>query len=371
MKSPLRIGITCFPTFGGSGIIATEVGLELARRGHAIHFISSAAPWRFEPGLANVSLHLVAPRGYPLFEHGEYTLALTSRLVEVATEQHLDLLHVHYALPHAAAGILAQQILGARAPRLVTTLHGTDATLVGSDPSYLPVTRFAIEKSDAVTVPSRYLRDATYSMLGVAPSKDIEVISNFVDTEDYAPASQPLREPTMVHSSNFRPLKRVLDVIAVFAEVRRKRPCQLVLIGDGPDRAAAERRVTELGLSESVVFAGQQVRVAELLRTARLFLLPSESESFGLAALEAMSCGVPVVATAIGGLPEVVEDGACGALFPVGDIGGMAAAALRLLDDDHHHRRLAQRARAIALERFGRSMMVDRYQACYQRVLGG
>jgi N-acetyl-alpha-D-glucosaminyl L-malate synthase BshA len=371
MTARLRIGITCFPSIGGSGVIATEVGLELARRGHAVHFISSGSPWRLGSPAANVTLHEVAPRGYPLFEQGEYTLALTSRLVDVAKAERLDLFHMHYALPHAAAGFLAQQILGAGAPRMVTTLHGTDVTLVGSDPSYLPVTRFAIERSEAVTVPSTYLRGATYAELGVDPAKPIEVISNFVDTEAYAPPASPVRSPVLVHSSNFRPLKRVLDVVAVFALLRRQRPCTLVLTGDGPDRPAVEQRVRQLGLAESVTFLGPQARIAPVLRQARVFLLPSESESFGLAALEAMSCGVPVVGSRVGGLPEVVEDGASGFLLPVGDIAGMAEAARGLLDRDDHHDRFSQRARAIAVERFSRSPQVDRYEACYRRALGG
>jgi N-acetyl-alpha-D-glucosaminyl L-malate synthase BshA len=365
----LSVGITCFPTFGGSGIIATEIGLELARRGHRVHFICAQAPWRFDPSLPNVSLHEVDSTAYPLFEQGQYALALTSKMVEVATNHGLDLFHVHYAVPHATAGYLAKQILGPRAPKLVTTLHGTDITLVGSDRAYLPVTRFSIEKSDGVTVPSAFLRAATYAQLGVAAETELKVISNFVDTAAYAPPAAPVRRPVVVHSSNFRPLKRVEDVVRIFARVRRERAAELVLVGDGPDRAKAERLVQELGLASDVTFLGGQLQAVETLKAARVFLLPSESESFGLAALEAMSCGVPVVASNVGGVAEVVEDGACGFLAPCGDVDAMAGFVARLLDDDALHDRFSARAREVATLRFQLQPVIEQYLAYYRRVL--
>jgi N-acetyl-alpha-D-glucosaminyl L-malate synthase BshA len=365
----LSIGVTCYPTFGGSGIIATEIGLELARRGHAVHFICTAAPWRFDRAAENVFLHVVEVSNYPLFGDGQYALALASKMVEVAQKIRLDLFHVHYAILHATAAYLARQILGPTAPKLVTTLHGTDITVVGQTPSFLPVTRFSIQQSDAVTVPSRYLRGATQELLGPGPQPELQVIPNFVDTALYQPGPREARPLRVVHNSNFRPLKRVGDVIRIFAEVRRKRECELVLIGDGPDRAEAEKQVRELGLQESVSFLGQKLQVSEVLQSARVFLLPSAAEAFGLAALEAMSCGVPVVASNLGGLPEVVEDGASGFLRPLGDIEGMAEAVGRLIDDEALHQKMSSRSRAIALEKFQKGPIVDAYLASYIRVL--
>lgn len=368
--TPLNIGMTCFPTFGGSGIIATELGLELARRGHQVHFIAGEVPFRFERFVENVYFHEVEARDYPLFDQSPYALALTSKLVEVATRAHLDLWHVHYAIPHAASAYLARQILGAAAPKVVTTLHGTDITLVGNDPSFLPITRFTIVASDGVTVPSCDLARATRENLGVPDDVHLEVIPNFVDTDVFVPA--PARAPAVpriVHNSNFRPLKRVDDVIRVFAEVRRARPCQLVLIGDGPERSRVEAHVHQLGLGAEVTFLGKQRGFVEVLQGARVFLLPSAMESFGLAALEAMSCGVPVVASKVGGVPEVVTDGETGLLAPVGDVPAMAQAVRRLLEDDALHAKLAAAARARAGDHFRRAPMVSRYEAFYRRVL--
>jgi N-acetyl-alpha-D-glucosaminyl L-malate synthase BshA len=370
MSQRLRIGISCYPTFGGSGILATELGLELARRGHQVHFVSSQIPFRFDGFVPNAFFHEVEARGYPLFEHDNYALALASKMVEVATFAGLDLFHVHYAIPHATAGYLARQILGAGAFRLVTTLHGTDITVVGADRSYLPVTRFSIEASDLVTVPSRFLREATYENLGVRRDKEIEVISNFVNTSQYAPAAGPATgERLLVHNSNFRPLKRVEDVVRIFAQVRKGRRCELLLIGDGPERSKAERMVRALGLSGSVTFLGKQLNFVEVLQRARVFLLPSASESFGLAALEALSCGVPVVASRVGGLPEVIDHCESGFLEPVGDVPAMATAVARLLDDDALHARMSRRARETAVSRFQMPPLVDRFEAAYRRVL--
>jgi N-acetyl-alpha-D-glucosaminyl L-malate synthase BshA len=365
----MNIGITCYPTFGGSGIIATEVGLELARRGHRVHFICSDMPWRFDRYAPNVFFHEVEARDYPLFEHDPYVLALASKMVEVAQWEKLDLFHVHYAIPHATAAHLAREILGASAPRLVTTLHGTDITVVGNDRSFLPITRFSIAKSDGVTVPSKYLAHATRENLGL-PELPIAVISNFVDTDKYSPPPPDAKRlQRIVHNSNFRPLKRVVDVVSVFAEVVRTRACELVLIGDGPERSRVERMVHDLGLSHAVTFLGKRLDFVEVLRESRVFLQPSETESFGLAALEAMACGVPVVASRVGGVPEVVEDGQSGVLCEVGDVAAMAGAVGRLLDDEDGQARMSAAARRIAVERFGKGPMVDAYEAYYRRVI--
>jgi L-malate glycosyltransferase len=374
MTTAMHIGITCFPTFGGSGIIATEIGLELARRGHRVHFICAKLPWRLDESVANVVFHEVESRDYPLFDQSPYTLALTSKMVQVASVEKLDLLHVHYAIPHAASAYLARQILAqsGRPLKVVTTLHGTDITVVGSDRSFLPITRFAIEQSDAVTVPSHDLRRATYRLLGVDPATAIEVIPNFVDTDAYVPAPRPPGRPRLlVHNSNFRPLKRVDDVVRIFAATRKRIACQLVLIGDGPERSRIERLVHELDLAGEVRFVGKQLHFVEILQACDVFLLPSETESFGLAALEALSCGVPVVASQVGGLPEVVRDGENGFLLPLGDVEGMAAASARILGDDLLHARLSRAARATAVGRFQRDPMVGLYEACYRRVLAG
>jgi N-acetyl-alpha-D-glucosaminyl L-malate synthase BshA len=368
--SRLRIGIACYPSFGGSGIVATELGMELGRRGHEVHFICSDRPRRFVPHAPTIHLHEVKPPGYPLFKgDSQYALALTSRLVEVAQEASLDIFHVHYAIPHAVAGALAREILGDKAPRLMTTLHGTDITVVGSDPYFLPVTRFAIERSQGLTTPSSALRSETFEKLGIDPRTEIEVIPNFVDTEEFTPAPAGAEPALVVHNSNFRPLKRVGDVLGVFALLRKTRRCELALIGDGPDRPAMERLAQELGIASSVTFLGERLDFADVLRRARVFLLPSAAESFGLAALEALSCGVPVVASRVGGLPEVVDDGVTGFLRPAGDIEAMAEAAGRVLDDGALRTRMSVAARAVAVERFRLAPAVDRYEAYYQRVL--
>jgi N-acetyl-alpha-D-glucosaminyl L-malate synthase BshA len=365
----LRIGITCYPTFGGSGIIATEIGLELARKGHKIHFICSDAPWRFER-TENVFFHEVEPPEYPLFGDSQYALALASKMVEVATWAKLDLFHVHYAIPHAAAGYLARQILGPTAPKLVTTLHGTDITVVGDDRSFLPVTRFSIEQSDGVTVPSQWLKEATYQHLAIDPKKRIEVIPNFVDTDLYSLGPAENRRPLVIHNSNFRPVKRVEDVVHVFAAMRKVRACQLVFIGDGPDRSRVERLVHELGFAGDVTFLGKQLNFVDVMRTAKVFLQPSANESFGLAALEALSCGVPVVSSRVGGVPEVVSDGASGFLLDVGDVEGMAKAAGRLIDDASLWSRMSAQAREDAVTRFRKGPLIDRYESYCRSVLG-
>jgi N-acetyl-alpha-D-glucosaminyl L-malate synthase BshA len=370
VKERLTIAIACYPTFGGSGVIATEVGLELAALGHRVHFISYAMPSRLATAMPrdNVFFHEVQPREYPLFYDSSYPLALASKMVEIARRDPLDVVHVHYALPHATSAYLAKQILGDRAPKIIVTLHGTDITLVGSDPSFLPITRFSILAGDAITVPSRHLKQATYDKLDIPNDVPIEVIPNFVDTERFCPIERaPSTTKRMVHVSNFRPLKRVDDVIRVFARVRASIDAELILIGDGPERARIEVMVERQGLQSRVSFLGERTDFIEHLRSADLFLLPSETESFGLAALEAQSCGVPVIASNAGGLPEVIAHGRTGFLERVGDVDAMASRALELLADPARQKEQAKAARERVLELFSRGPR--RYLELYQRTI--
>jgi N-acetyl-alpha-D-glucosaminyl L-malate synthase BshA len=377
-RPPLRIGIVCFSTFGGSGVVAAEVATSLARRGHQIHVFSDDVPGRLDPTQQNVAFHRVAPPAYPQLKHSPYTLALTSKIVEVSHRERLDVVHAHYAIPHAVSAHLAREVLAAdaggraAAPKLVTTLHGTDITLVGSDPSFLPLTVFSISASDAVTTPSAWLARATHQTLGVPDTVEIEIVPNFVDADRFHPAAaRALSEaPVVVHVSNFRPVKRVGDVVEVFARLRAARSVRLRLVGDGPDRRAIEAEVAARGLGADVEFLGEGVDLPAVLADADLFLLPSETESFGLAALEAMACGVPVIASAVGGLPEVIPEGEVGFLCPLGDVAAMAAAARRLFDDAPLHRRLSLAARRLAETRYRVEPAVDRYVAVYRRVLG-
>lgn len=390
-EGKLRVGIVCYPTYGGSGVIAAEIGLALARHGHAVHFIATDPPRRFEP-TPGVVFHAVEVRDYPVFQHPPYALALASKLVDVSTWGALDLIHVHYALPHAASAFLAGAVLGPRRPRVITTLHGTDITIVGADPSYLPITRFSVERSDAVTVPSAFLRDVTRASLGL-PELPIEVIPNFVDCARFAPPERRDRgviatlftrldgpddgavraAPTLVHVSNFRPVKRVHDVLSVYERVNASLPCRLLLIGDGPDRSSVEARVRALGLQGRVRFLGRQDEFVEALQHSDAFLLPSETESFGVAALEAMACGVPVVASDVGGLPELIGrpgDGPLGGrLAPSGDVDAMAAATLELIAAPGARERAGRDARERACARFRDTPLIERYEACYRRVL--
>jgi N-acetyl-alpha-D-glucosaminyl L-malate synthase BshA len=385
---PLRIAIVCYPTYGGSGVIAAEIGMAMARRGHLVHFIGTDPPRRFTatPGAA---FHRVEVRDYPVFQYPPYTLALASRMVEVATSANLDILHVHYAIPHATSAFLAAAVLGPRSPKIVTTLHGTDITVIGADPSYTPVTRLSVERSDAVTVPSRFLADATRAVLDL-PGLDIEVIPNFVDCAQFVPprARQPERirdlfertggptddavadAPTLVHVSNFRPVKRVHDVLAVYERVNAVLPCRLLMIGDGPDRAGVEARARSQGLEPRVRFLGRQDDLVPLLQHCDVFLLPSETESFGVAALEAMACGVPVVASDVGGLPDLVDGDEGGHLVPCGDVDGMARAVLSLLAPGERREQAGHHARARAVTHFQDGPLLDAYEACYRRVLG-
>jgi L-malate glycosyltransferase len=375
----MKIGITCYPTFGGSGVVATELGVALARRGDEVHFISYALPSRLELPQQGVHFHEVVAPSYPLFVSPPYTLALATKMAEVAARARLDLLHVHYALPHAISAILAREMGNGNGLRLkvVTTLHGTDITIVGQDRSYLPITRWGIDQSDAVTAVSRYLRDVTIRELGV--KNRIEVIPNFVDTQQYRPdgASDFARalgsngEKLVVHISNFRRVKRIPDVLAVFDRIRRQLPARLILIGDGPDRSLAERLAREGGFEDRAVFLGNVAAVETILPATHLMLLPSEYESFGLAALEAMACGVPVIGAAGGGLPEVVEDGVHGALKRVGDVEGMAESALAILTDETLARRLSAACRERAERDFQQAAIVGRYCALYEKTLSG
>ncbi len=372
----MRIGITCYPTYGGSGAVATELGLELARRGHEIHLISYASPFRLRGFAEHVYFHEVDLSGtYPLLEYFPYSLALAVKQEEVALRENLDILHVHYAIPHATAAFLAREMLrGQHELKVVTTLHGTDITLVGQERSFYTVTKFSIEQSDAVTAVSEFLREETQKAF-LCEGCRIDVIPNFINPAEYYPSSEarcrsslaPENAKVLIHVSNFRPVKRVPDVVRVFAKVRERVPSVLVLVGDGPERPATEAEVERLGLSDHVRFLGKVNAVADLLRAADVFLLPSQSESFGLGALEAMACGVPVVASRVGGIPEVVVDGETGALLPVGDVDAMAEATVELLEP-----RRWQRASAAAVSHsrtFDEAKVVPLYEALYQRVL--
>jgi L-malate glycosyltransferase len=378
----MKIGITCYPTYGGSGVVATELGLELAQRGHEIHFISYAQPIRLRGDThPNIHYHEVEVSRYPLFDYPPYDLALATRMAEVAQLYALDLLHVHYAIPHSVSALLARQMLaaGPRGQRLpfVTTLHGTDITLVGLDRSYLPITRYSIEQSDGVTAISNYLRERTQRIFDV--KNKIEVIYNSVNCDvysrnpeiaeemrkEYAPDGQRV----LVHLSNFRPVKRLTDVIEIFDRVHKRMPARLLLIGDGPDRSVAEWLAVQKGIHDDVLFLGKQDQVYDKLSIADIMLLPSELESFGLAALEAMACEVIPISTRAGGVPEVIEHEVTGYLADVGDVETMARYAIELLTDEPRRREMGKRAREAAMERFCSTKIVKQYEDFYLRVL--
>ena len=377
----MRIGITCYPTYGGSGVVATELGIELAALGHEVHFISYSQPFRLNGRDTGIFYHEVPVSNYPLFEFPPYDLALASRMAEVAEFYDLDLLHVHYAIPHSVSALLARQMLASRGRRLpfVTTLHGTDITLVGLDRSYLPITRYAIQESDGVTSISRYLRDKTLADFGV--TRDIAVVTNFVNCNVYdflrdeaLRAEGRLRfaqpgEAILMHLSNFRPVKRVTDVVKVFAKVNKEVPAQLVLVGDGPDRSAAEWLAHDLGIHSRIHFLGKQERVNELLPLADLMMMPSEMESFGLAALEAMACKVPTIATRVGGVPELIDDGVTGLLFDVGDVDSMAHGAIDLLRDAARLNEMREAGRRTAQKRFCSTLVLPQYVQFYESLL--
>ena len=371
----MKIGITCYPTYGGSGVVATELGLELAMRGHEVHFISYSMPIRLSGTNERIFFHEVEVITYPLFDHPPYTLSLATKMAEVAEEASLDLLHVHYAIPHSVSALLARMMTAPRRLPFITTLHGTDITLVGNDRSYLPIVRFSIEQSDGVTAISHYLRDRTVKEFEI--KRPIEVIPNFVNCDLYKRSDDaaararwaPEGEPVLMHLSNFRPVKRVTDVIEIFALVREKIPAKLVLMGDGPDRGAAEYIVRKKRLSKDVFFLGKQDHVQEKLGLADLFLLPSDSESFGLAALEAMACQVPVVATDVGGLPEVVTHGIDGYLFEPRDVATGAKYALDILTLPDRGRMMGEMARANARRKYCSNDIIPLYERYYEKVL--
>ena len=370
----MRIGIVCYPTYGGSGAVATELGLALARRGHDVHFVSYAQPFRLHSLHERVTFHEVRIGTYPLFEHPPYSLALAVTLEEVTVRERLDVIHAHYAIPHATGAWLAREIMGGKhRVSIVTTLHGTDITLVGQDPSYFTVTKFSIERSDAVTAVSQFLRDETVRAFGIAESA-ITVVPNFVSLDQFSPRADDRRdraagERVLMHISNMRPVKRLLDIVRIFAKVQREVPARLVLVGDGPDRDAAQREAEALGVGARVRCLGKVDDVAEALRSADLYLLPSATESFGLSALEALATGVPVVGTRVGGLPEVVEHGVSGFLGEVGDVDGLARGALELLTDAKRWRVASEAARARA-ERFDTAKVVPLYEEVYASVVG-
>jgi N-acetyl-alpha-D-glucosaminyl L-malate synthase BshA len=373
----MKIGITCYPVYGGSGVVATELGKALAARGHQVHFIAYSMPFRLSSISEQIYFHEVHVNTYPLFEYPPYDLALTSTMVDVVKYEKLDLLHVHYAIPHATSAVLARQILekqGLYVP-VITTLHGTDITIVGQDPSFSPVVTYSINESDGVTAVSAYLRRETLAHFEI--TRPIEVIPNFVDTRRFRRQNKshfkqalcPHGEKVIVHVSNFRPVKHVPDVIRVFHRLRTEGlAIKLLLIGDGPDRVPAEHLARELGVYEDVRFLGKQEPIEEILSIADLFLMPSGSETFGLAALEAMACGVPVVASNIGGLPELIIEGETGYLCPLGDIEAFTDRARRILTDETLQQRMSAAARHRA-EEFDTSHIVPRYEAYYEQVL--
>ena len=375
----MNVGIVCYASIGGSGVIATELGKALAVRGHHVHLLSSDTPFRlgrYQPGLA---FHRVETPSYPLFREPQYALSLATKIVQVARQEDLHIVHAHYAIPHAAAAYLARQILAstrpARVPRVITTLHGTDITLVGSDRSYSETIAFSVQQSDGVTAVSESLKADTYRELGV--TRDIRVIPNFLDCAAYSRGDAaalgrelaPRGEKLLIHVSNFRPVKRVTAVVEIFARVRRELPARLLMVGDGPDLSSAVRLAATLGVADDVRFLGEQDPVVPLLSASDVFLLPSAQESFGLAALEAMACEVAVVASRVGGLPEVIEDGVSGFLHDVADLEGMARSALRLLTDAALRNRVTTAGRRVATERFCDTIVVPMYEQYYEETL--
>jgi N-acetyl-alpha-D-glucosaminyl L-malate synthase BshA len=372
----VNVGITCYPTYGGSGIVATELGMELAARGHEVHFVTYANPIRLDPGNPRVHYHEVEVSSYPLFQYPPYCLALASRMAEVAEDYELDLLHVHYAIPHSISALLAQQMLAPlRRLPFITTLHGTDITLVGIDRSYYPITRFSIAQSDGVTAVSEQLRRETAEVFDI--SREIRVVTNFVNCDLYQPddakagasAYTAKGEKLLIHLSNFRPVKRVLDCVRILAEVLKRVPARLLMAGDGPERGPAEHLARELKVDRHISFLGKQNHVERLLPLAHVLLMPSELESFGLAALEGMACGVVPVATRVGGVPELITDGEDGYLEAVGDIQAQAARVVALLTDEDLHYRMRKAGRWNASARFCSEKVIPLYEKYYEDVL--
>ena len=373
----MNIGITCYPTVGGSGAVAAELGKQLARRGHRVHFVSYRMPFRLGDFHENICFHEVDVSSYVLFEYPPHDLALAAKMAEAAREHKLDLFHVHYAIPHALTGIIAQQMIGEGAPKLITTLHGTDITLVGQDRSFFEITRFGIQRSDGVTAVSEFLRRMTMEEFQI--KNGIETIPNFIDLSVYNPsraykdraAFAAPGDKILLHVSNFRPVKRVLDIVRILDRVIREVPAVLLMIGEGPERSSAQALARRLGLQDRVRFLGTQESVEEIAAMSDVFLLPSELESFGLSALEAMACGVPVVGSDAGGLPEVVQHAETGYLLPVGDVEGMAARTLEILKDDGRRREMGHAGRRRAAALFGADRIVSQYERYYEKVLAG
>ena len=372
----LNIGIACYPTYGGSGVVATELGISLARKGHKVHIISYAIPFRLQGFVQNIYFHEVQVTQYPLFKYPSYDLALSAKMMEVAEEHKLDILHVHYAIPHAACAYYTKQMMGRRSPKIITTLHGTDITLVGNDKSFFPITKFSIEQSDGVTAVSDYLKQETIRIFDI--QRDICVVPNFVDTTEFTGHARecskrhfaPDGEKVLLHISNFRPVKRIPDVIQIFAKVHKHVPSKLVLVGEGPELRPGLDLAKALGVDKDVIALGKQDYLSELLPCADLYLLPSETESFGLSALEALASGVPVIGSRVGGIPEVVTQGQTGFLSPVGDITQMAEDAISLLKDADLMQEFRLRCRTDAVARFNENDGVMRYENYYQEVLG-
>jgi N-acetyl-alpha-D-glucosaminyl L-malate synthase BshA len=373
----MKIGITCYPTYGGSGVVATELGKELASKGHEVHIISYALPQRLAHFVENIYFHEVEISSYPLFEHQLYGLSLTSKMLEVVEYEKLDLIHVHYAIPHAVSAYLTKQILKKYNDdiKIITTLHGTDITLVGLEPSFLPLVKFSIEESDGVTAVSRFLKEKTITNYHI--DKDIEVIHNFIDTETYKPIDSttfrnhiaPNGEKILIHISNFRKVKRVSDTIKILEKVREEVPARLLLIGDGPDRSECERLARDLDLQKHVVFLGKQDSLVEILSASDIFLMPSQSESFGLSALEAMSCGLPVVSTSVGGLPELIVHNENGFIAEIGDTERMAKYAVDLLKNEKKYKNFSKNSRDRAVNKFEKELVVPKYLNYYKKVL--
>ena len=373
----MKIGITCYPSAGGSGIVATELGLKLAARGHQVHFIASEAPFRFNSYIENVFYHPIQTTSYPLFKSPPYTLPLSVKMAEVAQNYDLDILHVHYAIPHATSAYLAKQLLAkkGRAPKIITTLHGTDITLIGIDSSFYDIVKFSIEESDGVTAVSHYLAGETIRELKIR--RPIETIHNFYDSSRFSPDATPCSrrqfaeddEFLVAHVSNFRPVKRVPDVIDIFARIREALPAKLLLVGEGPDTTLVRRLVSKRGLADSVRFLGTQVSVETILPCADIFLLPSQEESFGLSALEALACGAPVIGSLGSGISEVVGNEECGVLHPVGETNAMAESAIELLKDKAKLKRYSENARRRAEKKFSDEKIVGEYESYYEKTL--
>ena len=373
----MKIGITCYPTYGGSGVVATELGLALAAQGHQVHFISYAIPKRLNRFVENIYFHEVEISTYPLFEHSLYTLSLTSKMLEVIEYEKLDLMHVHYAIPHAVSAYLAKQVRkkAKKDIKFITTLHGTDITLVGLEPSFMPLVKFSIEESDGVTTVSRFLKEKTLTNYNI--QKDIEVIYNFIDSDLYKPLDDvccrshiaPNGEKILVHTSNFRPVKRVTDTIRILEKVKKEIPAKLVLIGDGPERSDCERLARELDLQKDVIFLGKQDALIEPLNASDVFLMPSQSESFGLSALEAMACGKPVVSSSVGGLPELILHNETGYIAEIGDIDRMAKYTIDLLTNKKKYKIFSENSRDRAVNVFDKKLILPKYIEYYEKIL--